>query len=79
MGVNSHEDQEILINTLNCPLPSAPPENEFSPSAPFMDELECIICMDTQVIFNMYLHKITVFIKYELMSTKLSDCSICAM
>lgn len=64
MGVKSREDQEILINTLNNrPLPSAPPENEFSPSAPFMDELDCIICMDTQVIINMRLYCTTIFFK----------------
>lgn len=71
MGVNSPEDQEILINTLNnFPTPSAPLEMEFSPSAPlemeispsapprfellsatFKDEFECIVCMETQVIF----------------------------
>lgn len=52
MGVNSHKDQEILINTLNnFPTPSAPHENEFTPSAPFLNELECIVCMETQVIF----------------------------
>lgn len=51
MGVNNHEDQEILINTLNnFPIPSAPPENNFSPSAPCLDDLECIVCMETQVI-----------------------------
>lgn len=68
MGVCSLEDQEILINTLNnFPIPSAPPETEFSPSAPSetefppsapseigfssttnIDEVECIVCMETQ-------------------------------
>lgn len=61
MGVYSHKDQEILINTLNnFPTPSAPPETEFSPSAPpeiefsltNINELECIVCMETQVIFK---------------------------
>lgn len=52
MGVNSKKDQEILINTLNNPhAPSAPYENEFTPSAPFLEDLECIVCMETQVIF----------------------------
>lgn len=61
MGVNGHGDQAILIHTLNNFLtPSAALEMEFSPSAPpetelasetyFKDELECIVCMDTQVI-----------------------------
>lgn len=61
MGVCNQEDQEILLNTLNnFPTPSAPTENEFSPSAPignvfspsapFIEELECIVCMETQVI-----------------------------
>jgi len=51
MGVNNCEDQEILINTLNnFPTPSAPPETELSPSAPFLDDFECIVCMETQVI-----------------------------
>lgn len=61
MGVCSNEDQEILINSLNnFPTPSAPLENEFPsaplenelPSAPHLEELECIICMETQVIFS---------------------------
>lgn len=61
MGVYSHKDQDILINILNnFPTPSAPPETEFSPSAPpeiefpstNIDELECIVCMETQVIFK---------------------------
>lgn len=60
MGVCNLEDQEILINTLNnFPTPSAPPETEFSPSAPpeiefsstNIDEHECIVCMEIQVIF----------------------------
>lgn len=52
MGVNCRKDQEILIGTLNVlPKPSAPPECEFAPSAPFIDELDCIVCMETQVIF----------------------------
>lgn len=50
MGVKSCDDQAILINTLNN-LPSAPTENEFSPSAPFLEDVECIICMETKVIF----------------------------
>lgn len=65
MGVSNHKDQEILIDVLNnFPTPSAPPEIEFAPSAPhelecssenFLDELECIICMDTKVmLFNVY-------------------------
>lgn len=54
MGVTSNEDQEILINSLNYfPTPTAPPENTFTPSAPFLDEFECIVCMEEQVIiFN---------------------------
>ncbi|VVC45175.1 E3 ubiquitin-protein ligase BOI-like,Zinc finger, RING-type [Cinara cedri] len=49
MGVNSCEDQEILINSLNnLPAPSAPHENEFTPTAPFLDELECIVCMEAR-------------------------------
>jgi len=56
MGVNNYEDQEILINTLNhFPTPSAPPENKFCPSAPFLDDFECIICMETQVIYICYM------------------------
>lgn len=55
MGVNNIEDQEILIKTLNnFPTPSAPPENEFCPSAPLLEDFECIICMETQVI-NIYI------------------------
>lgn len=49
MGVNSCDDQEILINTLNYfPMPSAPTENEFPPSAPFLEEIECVVCMETK-------------------------------
>jgi len=49
MGVNNIEDQEILIRTLNnFHTPSAPPENEFCPSAPLLDDFECIVCMETQ-------------------------------
>lgn len=52
MGVNNSEDQDILLSALNnFPAPSAPPADEFSPSAPFVDELECIVCMDAQVIY----------------------------
>lgn len=52
MGVNNCDDQAILINTLNYfPIPSAPTENEFPPSAPFLEDVECIICMETKVIF----------------------------
>lgn len=56
MGVCNQEDQDILIKTLNNPsenefFPSAPLENQFSPSAPFIEELECIVCMETPVIF----------------------------
>lgn len=52
MGVSSKKDQEILINTLNnLHTPSAPHENMFTPSAPFLEDLECIVCMETQVIF----------------------------
>jgi len=55
MGVCSHEDQEILIKALNnFPTPSAPSEIKLSPSAPFIDELECIVCMEKQVIFFIY-------------------------
>lgn len=50
MGIHSCKDQEILINSLNFPTPTAPPEDIFIPSAPFLDELECIICMEQQVI-----------------------------
>ncbi|XP_022160510.1 E3 ubiquitin-protein ligase LRSAM1-like [Myzus persicae] len=49
MGVNNCDDQAILINTLNYfPIPSAPTENEFPPSAPFLEDVECIICMETK-------------------------------
>ncbi|XP_025191371.1 E3 ubiquitin-protein ligase LRSAM1-like isoform X2 [Melanaphis sacchari] len=49
LGVNSCDDQEILINTLNhFPMPSAPIENEFPSSAPFLEEFECIVCMETK-------------------------------
>jgi hypothetical protein len=51
MGIHSCKDQEILINSLNYfSTPTAPPENMFTPSAPFLDELECIVCMEKQVI-----------------------------
>jgi len=65
MGVNNCDDQAILINTLNYfPKPSAPTENEFSPSAPFLEEVECIICMETKVIFYIttILHPVIVYI-----------------
>ncbi|XP_025405953.1 E3 ubiquitin-protein ligase LRSAM1-like isoform X2 [Sipha flava] len=49
MGIHSCKDQEILINSLNYfSTPTAPPENMFTPSAPFLDELECIVCMEKQ-------------------------------
>ncbi|XP_015374815.1 PREDICTED: E3 ubiquitin-protein ligase LRSAM1-like [Diuraphis noxia] len=49
MGVKSCDDQAILINTLNYfPIPSASTENEVSPSAPFLEDVECIICMETK-------------------------------
>lgn len=58
MGVHNRDDQEILIKILNTiPEPSAPPEFEFSPSAPYLDELECIVCMETQVLLILILFK----------------------
>lgn len=51
MGVHNHRDQDILINTLNnCVTQSTSLENEFSASAPCLDEFDCIICMELQVI-----------------------------
>lgn len=51
MGVHNRKDQEILINTLNnCFTQSTLPENEFSASAPCLDEFDCVICMEVQVI-----------------------------
>lgn len=64
MGVNSCDDQEILINTLNYfPMPSAPIENEFPPSAPFLEDIECVVCMETKVIFypTIILHTVIVY------------------
>ncbi|XP_050443068.1 E3 ubiquitin-protein ligase LRSAM1-like [Adelges cooleyi] len=54
IGVHSVKDQELLINIINkLPEPSAPPESELPPTAPLIDELECIVCMETpfDVIF----------------------------
>lgn len=62
MGVNNAEDQDILIRALNnFPTPSAPPEDEFPPSAPFINELECIVCMDAQVIYFFIYNKLLRF------------------
>lgn len=54
MGVHNHRDQEILINTLNNCLAQSTQStsltNEFPASAPCLDEFDCIVCMEVQVI-----------------------------
>ncbi|XP_050520434.1 E3 ubiquitin-protein ligase LRSAM1-like [Daktulosphaira vitifoliae] len=48
MGIKNSKDQELLIDVFKkLPEPSAPHESQIYPSAPIIDELECIICMET--------------------------------